>query len=77
MPSTRLSSVSRIRHAGRSLHPSRAGLPDILAFAEKFESGGCFRDGRRQQGLAGPRIELGTEREGLLQVLDENPDFGR
>ena len=26
--------------------------------------------------LGGPWIELGTEREGLLQVLDENPNFG-
>src|SRR5467141_4363591 len=27
-------------------------------------------------GLAGSRIELGTERESLLQVLDENTNFG-
>ena len=26
--------------------------------------------------LAGPRIELGTERESFLQMLDENADFG-
>jgi hypothetical protein len=27
-------------------------------------------------GLAGSWVELGTERESLLQVLDENADFG-
>jgi len=27
--------------------------------------------------LAGPRIELGTERESLLKVFDEDPYFGR
>ena len=28
-------------------------------------------------GLAGSRIELGTERESLLQMLEENTNFGR
>jgi predicted NodU family carbamoyl transferase len=27
-------------------------------------------------GLAGSRVELGTERESFLQVLDENANFG-
>ena len=27
-------------------------------------------------GLAGSRVELGTKRESLLQVLDENANFG-
>jgi hypothetical protein len=31
----------------------------------------------RDRPQAGPRIELGTERESLLQVLDEDADFGR
>ena len=31
----------------------------------------------RVTGLGGPRIELGTEREGLLQMLDEDAYFGR
>src|SRR5258708_1336987 len=30
----------------------------------------------RHEVLAGPRIELGTERESLLQVLDEDAYFG-
>ena len=29
----------------------------------------------RSSGLAGSRVELGTERESFLQVLDENPNF--
>jgi hypothetical protein len=28
------------------------------------------------RGLAGSRVELGTERESFLQVLDENANFG-
>ena len=31
---------------------------------------------RPSLGLAGPRVELGAERESLLQVLDENANFG-
>jgi hypothetical protein len=35
-----------------------------------------FPAGHPSTGLAGSWVELGTERESLLQVLDENANFG-
>ena|SRR5436309_2813210 len=55
---------SRSAGAGRHLHGAK---PSVLESSTTEHPATV---------LAGPRIELGTERESLLQVLDEDADFG-